>query len=89
MIYVNRISQKNPGLKLGSKDTYVKLMKLVLPLGDFVSSASLRSSLAVTLFDFSKCDGYLQMCVQKINHECVIDPASYSCSEDCFVIWDI
>jgi hypothetical protein len=48
MIYVNRISPKNPGLKLGSRDTYVKLLKLVLPLGDFVSSAGLRSQLAVT-----------------------------------------
>jgi hypothetical protein len=42
MIYVNRISPKNPGLKLGSRDTYVKLLKLVLPLGDFVASVSLR-----------------------------------------------
>jgi hypothetical protein len=38
LIYVNRISGKNPGLKLSSKDIYVKLIKLVLPLGDFVSS---------------------------------------------------
>lgn len=89
MIFVNRISPKNPGLKLGSKDTYVKFMKLVLPLGDFVASASLRSKLAVTSCDFSDCDGYLQMSVQKINHDCVLDPATYTNAEDCFVIWDI
>ncbi len=35
MIYANRLSPKNPGIKLNSKDPYVKLMKLVLPLADF------------------------------------------------------
>ena len=35
MIYANRLSAKNPGIKLNSKDPYIKLMKLVLPLADF------------------------------------------------------
>ena len=29
------------------------------------------------------------MCVQKINHENVIEPESYNPKEDCFVIWDL
>ena len=29
------------------------------------------------------------MCVQKINHENVIDPVSYTPKEDCFVVWDL
>jgi uncharacterized protein with WD repeat len=39
--------------------------------------------------DFSDCDNYLEMCVQKVNHECVIDHKNYSAQEDIFVIWDI
>ncbi len=35
VIYVNRLSQKNPGIKLNSSDPYVKLMKLLVPLNDF------------------------------------------------------
>ena len=49
MIFVNRISGKNPGLKLGSRDTYVKLFKIALPLNDFM----------VTTLDFSDCDGFV------------------------------
>jgi hypothetical protein len=59
MIYANRLSAKNPGIKLNSKDPYIKLMKLVLPLADFQSSASLRAQLAVTNMDFSEDDIYL------------------------------
>ena len=44
MIYVNRISSKNPdNLKNElSSDPYVKMSKIVLPLGDFVASKALR-----------------------------------------------
>ena len=44
MIFVNRISSKNPdNLKNElSSEPYVKLMKIVLPLGDFVASKALR-----------------------------------------------
>jgi len=59
MIFVNRISGKNPGLKLGSRDTYVKLFKIALPINDFMVNSSLRFSLAVTTLDFSDCDGFL------------------------------
>lgn len=64
MIYVNRISNKNPDIKQGtSGDPYVKLIKLVLPLADFQSSKVLRAQLAVVQMDFSECDNFLQMCV--------------------------
>lgn len=29
------------------------------------------------------------MCVQKINHEAVIDPETYSSEHNVFVVWDI
>lgn len=32
IIYANRLSPKNPGVKLNSKDPYVKLMKIQVPL---------------------------------------------------------
>ena len=35
IIYANRLSVKNPGIKMNSKDPYVKLLKIVLPLADF------------------------------------------------------
>ena len=35
LIYTNRLSVKNPGIKMNSKDPYVKLLKIVLPLADF------------------------------------------------------
>ena len=74
IIYANRLSPKNPGIKLNSKDPYVKLMKIQVPLNVHQPSASIRGKLAVTLMDFSDCDSYLQLCLQTINHECVIDP---------------
>lgn len=42
IIYVNRISSKNPHLKMSSIETYVKLIKIVLPLETFQSSADIR-----------------------------------------------
>lgn len=43
MIYVNRISNKNPdNLKTHGSEPYVKLNKIVLPLGDFSASKVLR-----------------------------------------------
>jgi len=35
LIYANRLSVKNPGIKMNSRDPYVKLLKIVLPLADF------------------------------------------------------
>ena len=35
LIYVNRLSQKNPGVKLNSNDPYVKIIRVVIPLYDF------------------------------------------------------
>lgn len=64
MIYVNRISSKNPDSKSATTgEPYVKLMKITLPLADFQSNKVLRSQLAVTHFDFSEDDAFLQMCV--------------------------
>lgn len=42
MIFVNRISPKNPGLKLGTRETYVKLMKIVLPLDAFSTNSEVK-----------------------------------------------
>jgi len=40
--------------------------------------------------DFSEDDCYLQMCVQTINHECIIDTSTYKSGENnIFVVWDI
>jgi len=89
VIYANRLSLKNPGVKLNSKDPYVKLFKIVIPLADFQSSAYVRSVMAVTAMDFSEDDQYLQMCCQRINSECVTDPNKYVSADDIFVVWDI
>lgn len=89
MIYVNRISPKNPGAKMGTRDPYVKMIKLILPLSDFQGSVSIRQQLAVTVMDFDMGGDYLQLCVQRINHENVLDTANYRQQEDCFIIWDI
>jgi len=35
IIYVNRLSAKNPGIKLNSKDPYVKLLKFQIPFHNF------------------------------------------------------
>ena len=35
IIYVNRLSAKNPGIKLNSKDPYVKLLKFQIPFQNF------------------------------------------------------
>ena len=59
IIYVNRHSLKNPGIRVNSEDPYVQLAKIVLPLADFQSSAYIRSLLAVTMMDFSEDDDYL------------------------------
>ena len=69
IIYVNRRSLKNPGIKVNSEDPYVQLRKVVPPLADYQSSAYIRSLLAVTTMDFSEDDEYLQMCVQRVNSE--------------------
>lgn len=63
LIYVNRLSKKNPGIKLNSRDPYVKLMILRVPLNEFQTSSSIRKQLAVTCLDFSKDDNCLQMCI--------------------------
>jgi|LauGreDrversion4_2_1035121.scaffolds.fasta_scaffold23301_3 hypothetical protein len=44
MIYVNRISSKNPDSKSATTgEPYVKLIKITLPLADFQSNKVLRS----------------------------------------------
>ena len=35
IIYVNRHSLKNPGIRVNSEDPYVQLTKIVLPLADY------------------------------------------------------
>lgn len=35
LLYVNRTSGKNPGIKLTSKDPYVRMQKIVIPLAEF------------------------------------------------------
>jgi hypothetical protein len=42
IIYVNRLSAKNPGIKLNSRDPYVKLMKIIIPLHEFQPRESIR-----------------------------------------------
>ena len=59
IIYVNRHSLKNPGIRVNSSDPYVQMTKVVLPLADYQSSAYIRSLLAVTSLDFSEDDQYL------------------------------
>jgi hypothetical protein len=49
----------------------------------------IRSQLAVTTFDFSEDDRFLQMLVQKINHEAVIDINTYKLEENVYVVWDL
>lgn len=56
VIYVNRHSLRNPGIKINSEDPYVQMTKIVLPLADYQSSAYIRSLLAVTTMDFSEDD---------------------------------
>ena len=34
-IFANRLSAKNPGIQLNSRDPYVPMLKIVLPLADF------------------------------------------------------
>ena len=65
-------------------------MKLQVPLHDFQASASIRKQIAVTSFDFSDCDSYLQMCLQTVNHENIVDTQTYAFGENnIFVIWDV
>ena len=74
---------------LNSRDPYVKMLRIVLPLADFHSSANLRAQLAVVNMDFSECDTFLQMSVQKINAECVVNPDEYKQEDDIYVVWNI
>ena len=34
LIYVNKLSEKNPGVQLTSKDPYVKMQKIQIPLNE-------------------------------------------------------
>lgn len=89
LLYTNRLSLKNPGIKLNTKDPYVKLNKIILPLADFQSSAFIRSLMAVTSMDFSEDDTFLQLCCQRITSEGVKDVENYSAAEDIFVVWNV
>lgn len=86
LMYVNRQSSRNPGIKLTSKDPYVRMQKIVLPLADFQASVQLRSQLAVVQMDFSEDDFFLEMTSQKVLPEHIRD---YQEGEDLFVVWDI
>lgn len=72
-MYVNRQSARNPGIKLTSKDPYVRMQKIVLPLADFQASVQLRSQLAVVQMDFSEDDFFLEMTSQKVLQEHIKD----------------
>jgi len=85
-LYVHRESGRNPGIKLTSKDPYVKMDRIVLPLAEFQASAQLRSQLAVSQMDFSDNDNFLQLGSQKVTPDHIKD---YQEGEDIFVVWDI
>lgn len=95
IVYVNRHSLKNPGIRVNSEDPYVQLAKIVLPLADYQSSPYIRSLLAVTSMDFSEDDNYLQMCVQRVNAEGVryrnkVAPADdNSAVRDIVIVWSM
>ena len=39
--------------------------------------------------DFSQCDNFLQMCVQRMNNEIVIETRDYKPDDDIFIVWNI
>ena len=62
LIYLNKNSTKNTNNnQRDTGDPYIFLKKIILPLNEY--GKVLRSQLAVTTFDFSECDRYLQMFV--------------------------
>ena len=67
----------------------------MLPLADYQASAYIRSLLAVTCFDFSEDDHYLQMCVQRVNSEGVryqnrvVTADDANAVRDIIIVWDM
>jgi hypothetical protein len=86
LIYVNKQSDKNPGLSMTSKDPYVKMQKVQIPLQEYQSNAAIRSKLAITKLDFSDDDRYIEMCSQLIDKD---NNITLDSQEDIFVVWDI
>lgn len=68
-----------------SKDPFVKMQKVQIPLQEYQSNAAIRSKLAITKLDFSDNDWYIVMCFQLIDKDSNITLDS---QEDIFVVWD-
>jgi hypothetical protein len=83
---VNKQSDKNPGLSMTSKDPYVKMQKVQIPLQEYQSNAAIRSKLAITKLDFSDDDRYIEICSQLIDKD---NNITLDSQEDIFVVWDI
>lgn len=73
-------------MNLNSRDPYVKMQKVQIPLQEYQSNSTVRSKLAITKMDFSDDDRYIEMCSQLIDKDNNITLGS---NEDIFVVWDI
>lgn len=64
LLYVNRLSTRNPGIRQQSKDPYVRMAKILPPtLESSQAYQGLKISvMAVTQLDFSEDDMFLEMC---------------------------
>lgn len=64
LLFVNRLSTRNPGVKIQSKDPYVRLSKILPPTLDAsqAHAGTKVSTIAVTQMDFSEDDLFLEMC---------------------------
>lgn len=87
LIYVNKLSEQNPGIQLTSKDPYVKFQQVQIPLNEFQSSSALsKHKLGVTKMDFSDNDRYVEMCSQIVDKD---NNVQMDNQEDIFIVWDI
>lgn len=68
LLFVNRLSARNPGIRQQAKDPYVKMNKILPPTLDAsqAHSGAKVSHIAVTQMDFSEDDMFLEMCSQKV-----------------------
>lgn len=64
LLFVNRLSTRNPGIRQQSKDPYVKMTKILPPTLDSsqAHSGAKISMFAVTQLDFTEDDMFLEMC---------------------------
>ena len=70
LIYVNKLSEQNPGLSMTSRDPFVKFQQVLIPLNELPgASAKVKNRLAVTKMDFSDSDRYIEMCSQIIDQD--------------------